>query len=115
MKFCDNCQNMLYLSVNGDKLVSKCKNCNFSIDNDFTSSAECILTNSVETDNNNYKKYMSKFIKFDPTLPRVNNIVCTNESCTKLHSAENEVIFIKYDQSKLKYLYFCCHCESFWM
>ena len=114
MKFCQNCQNMLYISVSGDILFRKCKNCNFAIEENYAAGAECIVTNSVETDNDNYKKYMSKYIKYDPTLPRVNNIACPNASCSKKAADDNEVIYIKYDNKNLKFLYFCCHCENFW-
>jgi hypothetical protein len=107
---------MLYLSVDksGDKLIYTCKNCNFSTIADFSVTAECIVKKSVHADNNSYQKFMSRHIKHDPTLPRVKNIACTNESCSKPSDAENEVIYIKYDPKNLKYLYYCCHCETFW-
>ena len=31
----------------------------------------------------NYKLYINPYIKYDPTLPRVNNLVCPNNKCTK--------------------------------
>lgn len=114
MKFCQNCQNMLYVSVSGDELIYNCKNCNFATTEDFSHSAECIVKKSVHADNNSFQKFMSKHIKHDPTLPRVKNIACTNADCNKPATTENEVIYIKYDPKNLKYLYFCCHCESFW-
>ena len=112
MLFCDNCNMMMYFSVDGDTLVRKCKNCNFSVVGG--TNAECIVSSSSEDQNTNYKKYMSKYIKFDPTLPRVNNIKCVNEACTKPASKDNEVIYIKYDHTNMKYLYMCCHCDQFW-
>ncbi len=117
MKFCDNCQNMLYISVEndemqGNKLMRKCKNCNFSIEEGIN--AECIVSSGRGDSDVNYKKYMSKYIKFDPTLPRVNNITCANTSCTKASTEDNEIIYIKYDHINMKYLYTCCHCDHFW-
>lgn len=105
---------MLYASVDGTRLVHKCKNCSFMADEDYATSACCVMSHSVKGDSVNYKRYMTKFIKFDPTLPRVKNLVCTNAACTKDAAAENEVIYIKYDYKNLKYLYFCCHCDHFW-
>jgi len=122
MKFCDNCQNMLYISVENDaakseqqayKLTRKCKNCNFTIEEGIT--AECIVSSARGDTNVNYKKYMSKYIKFDPTLPRVNNIKCANaDKCTKAATQDDEIIYIKYDHINMKYLYMCCHCDHFW-
>lgn len=109
MKFCTNCENMLYLSVDGDKLKQYCKNCNFSIEENYATRAECIVNTNHEADQGSYTQYMTKNIKYDPTLPRVNNIKCPH--CTP---AQNEVIYLKYDHVNMKYLYFCCHCEEFW-
>lgn len=110
MKFCDNCNNMLYFSVEGDNLKYYCKNCNFSVIDNFAAKAECVLeSHHTATKQGNYRQFMNKNIKYDPTLPRVNNIDCP--SCT---TKPNEVIYMKYDPVEMKYLYFCCHCENFW-
>jgi len=110
MKFCDTCHNMLYISVEEDNLKHYCKNCNFSTTDNYATRAECIVeTNHDVCESGNYKQYMSKYIKYDPTLPRVNNIDCP--SCS---TKPNKVIYIKYDHVNMKYLYYCCHCEHFW-
>ena len=114
MNFCKECQNQLYISVNGDNLVHKCNNCNYEQVEDYSTSARLIASNTLSEDTSGYTRYMTKYIKYDPTLPRVKNIVCVNESCNKPHDTDNEVIYIKYDYKNLKYLYFCCHCEHFW-
>ncbi len=113
MKFCSNCQNMLYISVDDDKLRYQCKNCNFFTEENHAMSAECIISNSVGNDEGNYTQFMSKYIKHDPTLPRINNIPCTNASCPG-KGKEQEVIYIKYDHKNMQYIYYCCHCETFW-
>lgn len=105
---------MLYDSVNGSKLLHKCKNCSYECEVDYATSAVCVVSNSVAGEKASYNRYMSKYIKFDPTLPRVKNIVCVNEKCTKKSDQDNEIIYIKYDYKNLKYLYFCCHCDEFW-
>lgn len=109
MKFCDQCENMLYISVKNCSLIYYCKNCNFSVEQDCTSKSVDI---SIVDDHDKISQYMSKYIKYDKTLPRVNNIKC---SCVKSNGQEDEVIYVKYDHANMKYLYYCCHCERFWI
>ena len=119
MEFCEKCNNMLYIDIDssdkGDnKLKNYCKNCNFSkeLPND---KSMIIIENVYEkTENINYKLFINPFIKYDPTLPRVNNINCINKSCTKKKKDIYEVIYIKYDNENMKYLYYCVYCEKFW-
>lgn len=111
MKFCDHCDNMLYVSVNENKkLVHYCKTCANKVVNESSDSVLVINDNKID-DTIKYAQYLNKHLKHDPTLPRVNNIVCKNETCKQ---PTNEVIYIKYDHVNMKYLYYCCHCEQFW-
>jgi len=112
MKFCNNCNNMLYLKVEDEKLVYYCKNCEFSMVDDSPES-KCIMESSLDEDMSNYKQFVTPYIKFDNTLPRVNNIKCPNPKCTK-GAHDNEVTYIKFNHIKMTYLYYCYHCEHFW-
>jgi hypothetical protein len=99
------------MSVTSDnKLKHYCKNCGFNKISDEGTAVQVSETR-LSQDNASYEQFMTKYIKFDKTLPRVNNVVCTNPKCT---AHENEVIYIKYDQTNMLYLYYCCHCEHFW-
>lgn len=73
----------------------------------------CIMKVNFFDDVRTFQKYQTPFIKYDMTLPRVNNIECPR-GCQKQEGKTPEVIVIKYDQNALKFLYFCCHCEHFW-
>ncbi len=101
------------MSVDGLKLVHRCLNCKFEQTEDYQGSAVLIASNTAGEDTA-YQRYMTPYIKHDPTLPRVKNIVCVNEACTKPAGVDNQVIYIKYDYRNLNYLYFCCHCDHFW-
>jgi DNA-directed RNA polymerase subunit M/transcription elongation factor TFIIS len=115
MEFCKNCENMLYLRVeNNDTLTRYCKNCNYSESKSYATDSEVIIDNDLKDEMVIYSQYMTKNIVYDPTLPRVNNIVCTNSSCCKGKDKDNKVIYIKYDSKNMKYLYFCTYCEHFW-
>jgi DNA-directed RNA polymerase subunit M/transcription elongation factor TFIIS len=114
MKFCDICDNMLYIKLDEDKkLMYFCKSCNNVVRED-TDKSLCVFSNDYIEENNNYQQFINPDIKYDVTLPRVSNIKCTNPGCTKKADEGNEVIFIKYNSEKMKYLYMCCKCDTFW-
>lgn len=113
MKFCNNCNNMLYIKVEDQDLAYFCKNCNFKMLDNSTES-KCIMETSLDEDLSNYKQFITPFIKYDKTLPRVNNIRCANHECTRQQDEDQQVIYIKFNQTKMTYLYYCCHCEHFW-
>ena len=52
----------------------------------------------------------NEYTKLDPTLPRIYNVRCPNGKCAT--NAENaskpaEVIYMRYDDANLKYIYIC--------
>ena len=106
MKFCTTCNNMFYVKVNENKeLVYYCKFCNNSHTETKENGSILVIDDNTVDDDIKYKQFLNKNILHDPTLPRVNNIVCTNESCTKNKNEDNEVIYVKYDFENMKYLY----------
>lgn len=115
MRFCNTCNNMFYVRVNDTKdLEYYCKFCNNSVVEPKTNGSILVIDDNTVDDDIRYKQFVNKNIIHDPTLPRVNNIQCPNENCTKHKDEDNEVIYLKYDFSNMKYLYFCCKCNHFW-
>jgi DNA-directed RNA polymerase subunit M/transcription elongation factor TFIIS len=107
---------MLYVEVqeasSGHSLKHYCKFCKFSQEAEKGAKSMLISDkNHFNASENAYKNYMTPFIRYDTTLPRVNNIKCVNGKCD---APQNEVIYIKYDSENMKYLYHCCHCGHFW-
>lgn len=115
MNFCDDCDNMLYISVdNENKLIYYCKNCSFIKYGDLSNGSICVIEDNRVSDDIKYIQFLNKYIKHDVTIPRVKNINCPNEECTKKKEEENQVMYIKYDNKNMKYMYHCCYCENFW-
>lgn len=113
MKFCNICDNMLYLKVvQSSQLEYYCKNCNFTMLESAEGSSVCISQKHLMNDKSSYNSFLNPNIKYDMTLPRVNNIKCPE--CKDSKDKESEVIYIKYDAENMKYLYYCCKCEHFW-
>lgn len=86
---------------------------------------------------------VNKYTKLDPTLPRISTILCPNSECpcNRSHNATQyanrasiiggeepeeagtpeeadavprEVIYLRYDDIRLKYIYLCAVCNTIW-
>lgn len=116
---------MYYMKVLGEdeegeftenKLVYFCKYCGF-VDE------EEIETNNLRvfkfTKNNKSKDInINQYTKYDPTLPHMHTIKCPNSSCDSNDESKDikqDVIYLRYDDKNMKYMYLCCHCDYNWV
>ena len=124
MKFCKDCENMLYirlLSEDSNKLIYYCRNCGNTYD-DIDKDNVCVLNSNVNMQDKGYLQDINEYTKLDPTLPRTQNIKCPNQSCPSNHTGDdsskltnkNEVIYLRYDDINLNYVYICTQCDTTW-
>lgn len=111
MEFCQICQNMLYLKTEADQsLLRYCKYCNFQHKDPATLGKSVCVSKTVYTEDDLlYMQHQNKYLRYDPTLPRVNDQTCPNGDCP---GTESRVIYIKYDHINMKYFYVCDHCGT---
>ena len=64
----------------------------------------------------NYKNIINKYTKLDPTIPRINTVVCPNVECSSNtdDSVEKEILYIRYDDTNMKFIYLCANCDKIW-
>jgi DNA-directed RNA polymerase subunit M/transcription elongation factor TFIIS len=105
-----------------DNLTYYCQQCGHEepITDAFTS---VLVTNATKTEQS-YKRYINKYTKLDPTLPRTSRIYCPNDTCpthAQNHKKDeeiqipiSEIIYIRYDDVNMKYVYLCVHCDHVW-
>lgn len=119
MKFCNHCSNMLYISIDENdtnKLIYYCRNCG-NKDDTITDEGVCVLNTQLKKGEQKFNHIINKYTKLDPTLPRIYNVKCPNIGCktnTEHDHKLPEVIYIRYDDSNLKYLYICSECDTTW-
>ena len=117
MHFCDVCSNMYYIRINSDdpnKLVYYCRKCG-NEDTTLASENICVSRTQIKKSEQSFNHIINKYTKFDPTLPRINNIKCPNSDCvTNKEGKEREIIYIRYDDVNMKYVYLCCDCDTVW-
>ena len=124
MHFCKNCNNMYYLKILEDddsQLIYYCRNCGTE-DNNLIASLDdmCVSKTFVTKENADLTTLINPYTKLDPTLPRIKTINCPNVTCPSNLSddnpdkKENEIIYIRYDDSNIKFTYLCCNCDKIW-
>jgi len=119
MHFCTQCQNMYYISIDPNDtnaLIYYCRNCG---NTDSTLSVENVTVSKVQLKKSaqEFSHIINKYTKLDPTLPRINNILCPNSDCATNHAEKpepREIIYIRYDDQNMKYVYICATCNTVW-
>lgn len=119
MHFCEKCQNMYYLKIgeeDGNKLIYYCRNCGYE-DSSLTAENICVSSTTVHRDSQKYPQTINEYTKEDPTLPRITTIRCPNQECVSNKEdgeANREVLYIRYDDTNMKYIYMCAECDTVW-
>jgi len=117
MHFCSNCSNMYYIRINSDdpnSLVYYCRQCGnedkiIAVDN------VCVSKTQIKKSEQSFNYIINKYTKLDPTLPRISNILCPNPDCnTNTKDEPREIIYIRYDDVNMKYIYLCSTCDTVW-
>jgi DNA-directed RNA polymerase subunit M/transcription elongation factor TFIIS len=107
---------MLYIKLNEldhDSLVYYCRKCgenNKLIDKNNV----CVLKTEFLSNEKSYKFEINEFTKYDYTLPRTTQIKCPNVECPNKDSDKNEIIYMRYDDKNMNYVYMCTVCDKIW-
>jgi DNA-directed RNA polymerase subunit M/transcription elongation factor TFIIS len=117
MHFCNKCLNMYYISIDPDdsnKLIYYCRNCG-NKDNNLSEKNVTVTRIQVKKSQQEFSHIINKYTKLDPTLPRINNVLCPNADCaTNKDDSPREIIYIRYDNQNMKYVYLCSTCDTVW-
>jgi len=116
MHFCSNCENMYYIRLDAEdsnKLIHYCRKCG-NEDQTFTSENVCISKTELIQSEQGFSHIINKYTKLDPTLPRINTILCPNANCETNKGKEKEIIYIRYNEKDMKYVYLCSTCNHVW-
>jgi DNA-directed RNA polymerase subunit M/transcription elongation factor TFIIS len=108
---------MYYISIdpkNTNKLVYYCRNCGHS-DESLSVENVSVSRMQLKKSEQEFSHIINKYTKLDPTLPRVNKILCPNSDCrTNTSDEPREIIYIRYDDVNMKYVYLCSTCDTVW-
>lgn len=110
---------MYYIKLNENEeesIIYYCRNCG-NTDTNSLNLGKCILKETINK-NDNKNTIINNYTKYDPTLPRINYIKCPNDNCEtnkdKFDIKDREIIYIRYNNIDMKYMYLCSHCDYVW-
>ncbi len=116
MNFCEKCDNMYYIKISGEdsnSLLHYCRNCGHEDNNNMSN--VCVSKTSVKKQDSKFNKLVNEYTSLDPTLPHIYTIPCPNQMCPcNTGEAQSDVIYIRYDDENIKYIYMCTHCNKIW-
>jgi hypothetical protein len=108
---------MYYIRINSDdpnKLVYYCRKCG-NEDKLLGTENVCVSKTQLKKSEQTFSHIINKYTKLDPTLPRVSNVLCPDSMCpTNKDGKPREIIYIRYDDSNMKYIYLCSDCDTVW-
>jgi DNA-directed RNA polymerase subunit M/transcription elongation factor TFIIS len=108
---------MYYIRIdanNPNQLVYYCRKCG-NEDTLFDSDNVSILKTEIKKSEQSFSHIINKYTKLDPTLPRTNKVLCPNKDCETNHNESGrEIIYIRYNDTDMKYVYLCSTCDSVW-
>jgi len=115
MEFCEICNNLLYLRSNNDQNLEKyCRRCGFS-KKEVAIKAFKVTSTIYSEDDLLYLQHKNRYLRYDPTLPRVQDaaLICPNKEC-KGSKDKPQILYVKYHPVHMKYLYCCDDCGWIW-
>ena len=123
IKFCAKCDNKYYHRIEENRLRYYCRVCG-NVESNTTTEALCVLDTQLQQNTTNYDFIVNKYTKFDPTLPHI-FVKCPNDACKTNHSSNSssekkteegitDAIYLRYDNTQMKYIYICTECDHKW-
>ncbi|MHA2342522.1 MAG: hypothetical protein ACXADW_11645 [Candidatus Hodarchaeales archaeon] len=106
----------------GNNLIYYCRKCGNEDDTlGATLDNICVSKTQVRKKEGGVRHLVNEYTKLDPTLPRVSNIPCPNAACVsnrpdeeKSNQTPHEVIYLRYNDAALKFVYICSECDTIW-
>jgi len=111
---------MYYISISetdGNKLTYYCRNCGHTDDTAAMSEGVCVLKTQFKKSEQKFNHIVNPYTKLDPTLPRITNGKCPNSACpsnANANAVSTDILYIRYDDDQMKYLYMCVVCDTTW-
>jgi DNA-directed RNA polymerase subunit M/transcription elongation factor TFIIS len=100
----------------GNMLSYHCRNCGNT--EDVLTEGFCVIDTNVRKNEQVFHHIINEYTKLDPSLPRIYTIPCPNAACktnlTGDNATKREIIYMRYDDMNLKYLYICAECDTVW-
>ena len=117
IKWCPSCRNMLYGIeedvVDGEKTaVLSCRKCEYK--EALTQNNPVVYEHILKQDTTE-SLILNPYLKYDPTLEHLTNIVCPNTGCpSNTADVKSDVVAVEVNEKKLVWMYQCANCDEMW-
>jgi hypothetical protein len=105
-----------YNSLDGNAHSSFCHNC--KTPKPAAAGGCCVMSTNIRKKTQVFRHAVNRYTKFDPTLPRIDSIPCPKAECKSNASgedhAERDIVYKRYDDNNMEYLYICVLCDTVW-
>jgi DNA-directed RNA polymerase subunit M/transcription elongation factor TFIIS len=124
---------MYYIKIaeeDSNQLIYYCRKCG-NENNELTLDNICVSKIHIKRDDQKYKHIINEYTKYDPTLPRTTAVKCPNLNCTEDTESKDEtetkesetipisnkntIVYLRYDDINMKYIYLCTRCDTSWI
>lgn len=109
MKFCPECDSLLYYHEDSNILYEKCDNCGYT--------AECqehVIDSKSYQKNNLQITEAKSYARYDNALPRTIHKECPNKDCpSRKNKVLQEAVYYP-DKLTMKLIYICTVCNTQW-
>jgi len=109
---------MYYIRISDgedNKLIYYCRKCGNT--DDLISEENVVVSKTdLKYTDQSFHNIINKYTKLDPTLPHSSTIKCPSSSCVSNtdDSTESDVIYMRFDNTNMKYVFLCTHCDIVW-
>lgn len=119
LHFCPVCRNYLFAQIEKSLentseqiLIRLCRNCGYKQTDVKSGLISEIIVGERSAES--YKILLNEFTAEDPRLPHLHGTIkCPDPACPS-HNATSDIIYMKYDQVNLNFLYICYVCKFTW-
>lgn len=109
MKFCPECDSILYYEETDNILMEKCKQCGYNM-----VCTDRIIETTIYKSSQLQSNDMRNYARYDPTLPRTIHKECPNINCpSRKNKLIQEAVFYS-DPNTMKLIYTCTVCNTQW-
>ena len=102
---------MLYGIEEAETAVLGCRKCDYK--EALTREDPVVYEHILKQDNDSL--VLNPYLKHDPTLEHLTNIVCPNRECpTKTSDIKPDIVAVELSEKKLVWMYQCANCDFAW-
>lgn len=109
MKFCPNCDSLIYYNEENDTLFETCEHCGFK-----EKCNQRLIASTNYTIKNLQMDEAKGYVRYDDALPRTIHKECPNKDCpSSKNKALQEAVYYPNKQT-MKLVYVCVACNTQW-